>query len=172
MASPHKKDPEKPKPSGDGRQPRGLPVLVGVALAFFVIPIGFYASGSAGTGVSEAVINARIDALIQVQEELLRTVEIEIDRLQSQNRRATRARQTTSTQRCGEMVDKMLDFLKAQIKKRFTDYAKSKLKEFIMEKLRIGRKGYTRSDYDVRCFDPQNGGCTWHVASDGNEYCY
>lgn len=172
MAFPHKKDLEKPRLSGDGRPFRGLPVLVGVALAFSAIPIGFYASGSAGTEVSEAVINARIDTLTQVQEELLRTVEIEIDRLQSQNRRATRARQTTSTQRCGEMVDEMLDFLKAQIKKRLTDYAKSKLKEFIMEELRIGRKGYTRSDYAVRCFDPQNDGCTWHVASDGNEYCY
>jgi hypothetical protein len=90
---------------------------VGVALAFSAIPIGFYASGSAGTGASEAVIQARIDTLITVQEELLRTVEIEIDRLQNQNRRATRPRQAASTERCDEMIDEMLGFLKAQTKK-------------------------------------------------------
>jgi len=116
---------KKPTPASDLSS---FTSLLFVATVFQAIVIGTFALGSPEDG-AEPIARARIDGLIEAQNEFIRTLRIEVSRLK--NRRP----QPTSNS-CTASVSQALDQLESQVDQRIRDYVKGEAKRLVSKGFR------------------------------------
>ena len=112
-----KPDAPSPKPETPSITPVVLLTIGNVVQAAVIVS---YLFGSAGAGIPEPIFRARVDAMIEVQSELIRTLRIEVERLKRYR--------ISSNPSCTGIVHDALDFLKAQVEERVKDAVKSEIK--------------------------------------------
>ncbi len=117
--TPPPKPPDPPKP--EPPKISALNVLLFIATVFQAIVIATFSFGGAEPGGAEPFAQTRIDELIEVQDEVIRTLRIEVERLK--NRRPRRPGAP-----CAGAANEALDQLVAQVEGRLSDFVTGEMK--------------------------------------------
>jgi hypothetical protein len=143
--------PNRPPKPPSGKQPMSaLTVALSAAVIIETITIGAIATGGAETGIAALGGRAYFETIIEIESELNRTFEIEIQRLKT--RRPPRANRNAS---CKGAVNETLDQLDAQVRGRLRSVLESGIKHLALKG--EGESDTNRnSNVNGTCFQPRS----------------